>query len=53
MLPGVDGIDTAEDQVRQVMAKAGVGSGEPLWLLRFRVERTNSYDAKPLTMPPR
>lgn len=51
LLPRVDGVETAEDQVRQVMAKAGVGAGEPLWLLRFPVERSNSWDPKPLTMP--
>jgi aromatic ring-opening dioxygenase LigB subunit/AMMECR1 domain-containing protein len=53
LLPGVDGIEAAEDQVRQVMAKAGVGAGEPLWLLRFRVERSSSWDPQPLTMPVR
>jgi hypothetical protein len=35
------------------MAKAGVGAGEPLWLLRFQVDRSNTWDAKPLTMPGR
>jgi AMMECR1 domain-containing protein len=53
LLPRVDGIEAAEDQVRQVMAKAGVGAGEPLWLLRFQVDRSNTWDAKPLTMPGR
>ncbi|MDD5448341.1 MAG: AMMECR1 family protein, partial [Actinomycetota bacterium] len=39
LLPDLEGVDTAEEQVRIAMAKAGIMPGEPVKLQRFTVER--------------
>lgn len=39
LLPDLDGVDTASEQVRIAMRKAGIGPGEPVGLERFRVDR--------------
>ncbi len=39
LLPDLPGIDDAESQVVTAMRKAGIGSGEPCSLERFRVDR--------------
>lgn len=39
LLPGIEGIDDAETQVRYARIKAGIGPHEPVDLLRFRVDR--------------
>jgi Uncharacterized conserved protein len=39
LLPDVDGVETAEDQVAIARRKAGIGSREPVRLERFRVRK--------------
>ena len=39
LLPSIEGVDTAEQQVGIASRKAGIASGEPVKLYRFRVER--------------
>lgn len=39
LLPDLEGVDTAEDQVRIAMMKAGIRQGEPVRLQRFKVTR--------------
>ncbi|MDN5293782.1 MAG: hypothetical protein PWQ31_1087 [Eubacteriales bacterium] len=39
LLPNLEGIDTAEEQVRIARQKAGIGPDEPVRLERFEVER--------------
>jgi len=39
LLPDLEGIDTAEEQVRIAMMKAGISPGEPVKLQRFKVTR--------------
>lgn len=39
LLPDLEGVDSAEDQVRIAMMKAGIRSGEPVALQRFKVTR--------------
>lgn len=39
LLPDLDGVDTAEQQVEIARQKAGIGPGEPCDLERFRVDR--------------
>ena len=39
LLPSIEGVDTAEQQVGIASRKAGITSGEPVKLYRFRVER--------------
>jgi AMMECR1 domain-containing protein len=39
LLPDIPGIDNAEQQVEIAARKAGIPSGEPVRLYRFRVER--------------
>ena len=39
LLPDLEGVDTAEDQVLISMRKAGIGPGEQISLQRFRVDR--------------
>ena len=39
LLPDLEGVNTAEDQVRIAMMKAGIPPGEPVRLQRFRVTR--------------
>lgn len=39
LLPDLEGVDTAAEQVRIAMMKAGIGPGEPVRLQRFRVTR--------------
>jgi len=39
LLPDLEGVDTAEDQVLISMRKAGIGAGEQISLERFRVDR--------------
>ena len=39
LLPDLEGVDTAEDQVSIAMRKAGIRPGEPVSLDRFKVER--------------
>jgi len=39
LLPDLEGVDTAADQVRIAMMKAGIKSGEPVTLQRFKVTR--------------
>jgi AmmeMemoRadiSam system protein A len=39
LLPDLEGVDTAADQVRIAMTKAGIKSGEPVTLQRFKVTR--------------
>jgi MEMO1 family protein len=39
LLPDLEGVDTVEDQVRIAAMKAGIKSGEPISLQRFKVTR--------------
>jgi AmmeMemoRadiSam system protein A len=39
LLPDLEGVDTAEEQVRIASMKAGIKAGEPVRLQRFRVTR--------------
>lgn len=39
LLPDLEGVDTAEEQVAIARQKAGIGPGEPVELYRFTVER--------------
>ncbi|MHB8895338.1 MAG: AmmeMemoRadiSam system protein A [Candidatus Geothermincolia bacterium] len=39
LLPDLEGVDTAEEQVRISMMKAGIRPGEPVCLQRFKVTR--------------
>lgn len=39
LLPDLPGVDTAEDQIRIAMNKAGISQGEDVWLFRFEVNR--------------
>ncbi|HEY5548098.1 MAG TPA: AmmeMemoRadiSam system protein A [Coriobacteriia bacterium] len=39
LLPDLDGVDTAEQQVRIARHKAGIADGEPISLERFKVDR--------------
>ncbi|PKQ28928.1 MAG: AmmeMemoRadiSam system protein A [Candidatus Anoxymicrobium japonicum] len=39
LLPDLEGVDTAEEQVRIAMMKAGISPGEPVALQRFTVTR--------------
>jgi len=39
LLPAIDGVDTAEQQVNIAARKAGIAPGTPLKLSRFRVDR--------------
>jgi len=39
LLPDLEGVDTAEEQVRIASMKAGIMPGEPVRLLRFKVTR--------------
>lgn len=39
LLPDLEGVDTAEDQVRIASMKAGIRPGEPVALQRFKVTR--------------
>lgn len=39
LLPDLDGVNTAEQQVDIARRKAGIGSGEPVQLYRFLVQR--------------
>lgn len=39
LLPDLEGVDTPEDQVLISMRKAGIAPGEPISLMRFRVDR--------------
>lgn len=39
LLPDLEGVDTAEEQVRIASMKAGIGPGEPVSLQRFKVTR--------------
>lgn len=39
LLPNLDGIDTAEEQVAIARQKAGIGPGEKVQLYRFKVDR--------------
>ncbi len=39
LLPDLEGVDTAPDQVRIAMMKAGIAPGEPVRLQRFKVTR--------------
>jgi MEMO1 family protein len=39
LLPDLEGVDTAEEQVRIAMMKACISSGDPVKLQRFRVTR--------------
>ncbi len=39
LLPDIEGVDTAEQQVQIAARKAGIRFGSPLTLFRFRVER--------------
>lgn len=39
LLPALEGIETASEQVRIAARKAGIHAGEPLQLYRFRVRR--------------
>lgn len=39
LLPDLEGVDTAEEQVAIAMSKAGIDPGEPVELYRFTVER--------------
>jgi len=39
LLPDLEGVDTAEDQVRIAGMKAGIRAGEPVKLQRFKVTR--------------
>ena len=39
LLPDLEGVDTAEEQVRIAMMKAGIGPGDPVELQRFKVTR--------------
>ena len=39
LLPDLDGVDTAQDQISIAMQKAGIARGTPVNLFRFGVER--------------
>lgn len=39
LLPDLDGVDTAEQQIQIAMHKAGIADGEPISLERFKVDR--------------
>lgn len=39
LLPALEGVETASEQVRIAARKAGIAAGEPLRLYRFRVRR--------------
>jgi AMMECR1 domain-containing protein len=39
LLPDLQGVDTADEQVRIAKMKAGIRSGEPVKLMRFKVTR--------------
>ena len=39
LLPDLEGVDTAENQVKICRAKAGISAGEPIRLYRFQVKR--------------
>jgi AMMECR1 domain-containing protein len=39
LLPDLEGVDTAEEQVRIARMKAGISPGEPVMLQRFKVTR--------------
>ncbi|MDZ4166441.1 MAG: AMMECR1 domain-containing protein, partial [Coriobacteriia bacterium] len=39
LLPDLEGVDTADEQVAIALAKAGISPGEHYRLERFRVER--------------
>ena len=39
LLPDLEGVDTVEEQIRICRLKAGIGSDEPIKLMRFQVER--------------
>jgi AmmeMemoRadiSam system protein A len=39
LLPDLDGVDTCEEQVAIAMTKAGIATGEPVSLERFKVDR--------------
>lgn len=51
LLPNVDGIEAADVQINKCITKLKVMPGEPVWLYRFPIATSNSWDAKPLTMP--
>ncbi len=39
LLPDLEGVDTAEEQIRIARMKAGIRQDEPVDLFRFRVDR--------------
>ncbi len=39
LLPDLEGVDTAEQQIEICRMKAGIGAGEPVRLYRFEVKR--------------
>jgi len=39
LLPGVEGVDTVDEQIRICRDKAGIGAQEPVELAKFTVER--------------
>ena len=41
LLPDLEGVDSAEEQIRICRAKAGISTEEPIRLYRFRVNRFN------------
>jgi MEMO1 family protein len=45
LLPDIEGIETATQQVEIAMRKAGIAPGSPLKLSRFRVERFREHGA--------
>lgn len=49
LLPAIEGIDTAEQQIEAARRKAGIGALEPVRLQRFRVARFN--EARPGACP--
>ena len=49
LLPALEGIDRAEDQVRIAREKGGIGANEPVSLFRFRVTRYEEGAERPVT----
>jgi AMMECR1 domain-containing protein len=39
LLPAIEGVETAEQQIGIASRKAGITSGEPIRIFRFRVQR--------------
>ena len=51
LLPAIDGIDTAEQQVEIARRKGGIGSDEAVRMERFAVDKFEEQPSRPHTHP--